>query len=269
MAARFNTQLADQSTDRLSRMEPLSVIIITFNEEVNIRRTLSRLAWCDEVVVIDSFSTDKTLEICESFGCKVIQHGFEGYGKQKQFALSQAKNNWILSLDADEVPSDELVTSIQDAMQKPHDCQAYFISRSMVFQGRAFLYGSESSRYILRLFNKQHGQFTADNVHEKIVIDGASKRLKGNLLHYTSSSIHNAVEKLNSYTTLGAEIAFNNGKRKNFLMILLGAGWSFVASYFFQLNFMNGVEGFYWSSFNSYSHFIKYSKLQQMQRNSS
>lgn len=169
-------------------MQPLSTVIITFNEAHNLERTLSKLTWCDEIIVVDSGSTDGTLEICASFGCKIFHRAFDGYGPQKQYAMSLAKNKWVLCLDADEVLTDALVTELQQEMQDPQ-FDGYLIPLTLVFLGREFKYGSEAWKYFLRLFNKELGNFDDSMVHEKVVLDGRKKKLVNHILHYSYRNI--------------------------------------------------------------------------------
>ena len=138
----------------LSREEKvkISVVIITYNESRIIRHTLSRLWWCDEIVIVDSHSTDDTVAICRELGCRVFLRPFEGYGSQKQFAVSMAKNDWVLNLDADEVLSDPLIVEIIMEFMREPGVAGYEIPMNLVFLGKEFCYGRESGRTFLRLF---------------------------------------------------------------------------------------------------------------------
>ena len=152
-------------------MEKISVFIIAYNEEKIIAKCLEKLNFADEVVVIDSGSSDKTVAICEKFGAKVIYNKFENFGIQKQFALNQTSNNWVLSLDADEVLSDELIDEIKKIdFSKPTN--GFLIPRTHVFLDKIFKFGSENKKLILRFFNKQHGNFVENKVHETIQVAG-------------------------------------------------------------------------------------------------
>ncbi len=244
-------------------MQALSAVIITYNEEHNLSRSLAKLTWCDEIVVVDSGSTDRTLEICESYGCKVYYRSFDGYGMQKQYAVSLAKNKWILCLDADEVLSDGLVIELQQVMENP-TVDGYLVPLTFVFMGKEFRHGKEAWRYFLRLFNKEVGNFDDRKVHEKIVLGGEKKKLQNNILHYSYRNISQYFDKFNKYSSYGAEISYHQGKHRSLFMIITAVPLNFLKYYFLELNFMNGISGFYWSTFNAFYHFVKYIKLKEI-----
>lgn len=243
---------------------PVSVFIITYNEDKIIAKCLEKLSWADEIIIIDSNSNDNTIAICKSFGAKVINNSFVNFGKQKQFALEQTKNNWVLSLDADEVLSDELIDEIQN-IDFTLDCNGYLIPRTHVFLNRIFKYGSESNKHILRLFNKKHGEFTDNLVHENLIIKGNTRELQHDFLHYSYTSIEQYLIKLNKYTTFYAQ-----EKNKNFSIftILIKTKFEFFKKYFLDRNFLNGKEGFYWAVFSAYYMFIKLVKSKVIYNNS-
>ena len=243
----------------------VSAVIITYNEEANIRRTLKQLHWCDEIVIVDSYSTDNTIGICREFNCTIYFKEFDGYGAQKRFAVSKAGNDWILCIDADEVLSDDLVQEILHI--SPADANTYggFSFRmNLVFLGKEFRHGKESGRYFMRLFHKQQGGFTNDKVHETIKVDAPVKKLDHIILHYSYSSLHQYLEKSNRYSTYSAEMAFRKGKKKSMLAIFLGLPFNFFKYYFLEKNILNGVKGFYWSVLSSHTHFTKYIKLREL-----
>lgn len=243
----------------------ISAVIITWNEEKIIRKTLSRLSWCDEIIIVDSHSTDKTVAICREFGCDVYTRTFDGYGSQKQFAIARATNDWVLCLDADEIPSEELVQEIRSI--RPDTAYAGFsFPMNLVFLGKEFKHGKESGRYFTRLFNRKKGGVTGDKVHESFQVKGPVKKLQNTILHYSYTSIHQCIEKLNRYSALSAEIAYEKGKHKSALAVLMGLPFNFIKYYFMELNCLNGMKGFYWSVFSAYYHFMKYVKLNELQQ---
>jgi glycosyltransferase involved in cell wall biosynthesis len=241
----------------------VSAVIITYNESRNIRRTLAQLRWCDEIVIVDSFSTDNTLEICREFGCSIFFKRFEGYGEQKKFAVSRAKNDWILCIDADEVLSDDLVREIRAAMERPSSYAGYLFPMNLVFLGREFRYGKESDRYFLRLFNRQTGNFNQALVHEKLELEGETTRLHGKMLHYSYANLRQWNEKCERYSSLSAAQAVKKGKKKSVFAVLTALPYYFFRYYFLERNFLNGLEGFYWSVLNAQYHFLKYLKIRE------
>ncbi|MBS1565342.1 MAG: glycosyltransferase family 2 protein [Bacteroidetes bacterium] len=244
----------------------VSAVIITYNEEQNIRRTLSQLYWCDEVVIVDSYSTDSTLAICQEFGCEIYSKKFEGYGEQKRFAVSKASNDWILCIDADEVLTDKLVAEIINELSSGTSYSGFAIPMNLVFLDKEFTFGKESGRHFLRLFNKLYGGFTEDKVHESIRVEGKIKKLSHTIRHYSHTNLHQCMDKFNRYSTYSAEMAFAKGKKKSAFAAVFGLPFNFFKYYFLERNFMNGLKGFYWSVFSTYYHFSKYIKLRELQR---
>jgi glycosyltransferase involved in cell wall biosynthesis len=242
----------------------VSAVIITYNEEQIIEKSLSKLHWCDEIIVVDSYSTDNTVAICKAHGCKVYTRHFDGYGPQKRFAISKASNDWVLSLDADEVLTDELAQEIANLKESDKQYAGFAFRMNMIFLNKEFTHGKESGRYFLRLFNRQHGGISNLKVHEGIQVSGPVKKLKHIVRHYSYTSVYQYFEKSNRYTTYSAEIAFKKGKRKPIPVVLLAFPYNFFKYYFLERNFMNGLKGFYWSALSTYSHFTKYIKLNEL-----
>jgi glycosyltransferase involved in cell wall biosynthesis len=232
----------------------ISIFIISYNEENIISKCLEKLYWADEIIVIDSGSTDKTVSICESYGAKVIYQKFENFGKQKQYALSQTNNDWVLNLDADEVLSDNLIEEIKSLN---FFSNGYKIKFNHVFMNKIFKYGNESNRLILRLFNKNFGKYNELDVHEFIEIKGKVSNLNHSLNHYSYTSINKYIEKLNFYTSLYAMNKYNKNIRFNLFTIIIKTVFEFFKKYIFDKNILNGKEGFYWSVFSSFYTFTK------------
>jgi glycosyltransferase involved in cell wall biosynthesis len=241
----------------------ISCVIITFNEEENIRRALNSVKWCDEIVIVDSGSVDKTIRICEEYNCRIYKKDFNGYGEQKRYAVSVAVNDWILNIDADEVVSNELCDEIKNIVKEDEiEFNGFFLPRSLIFLGKHFKYGRESKEYYLRLFNKNYGNFSSDKVHEKVELEGDTKKLNGTLHHYSYTDIDQYFNKFNSYTTKAAQILFDEGnKGRSVAAIVLSFPVYFFKNYFIYRNFLNGTQGFLWALFSSLYPVIKYFKL--------
>lgn len=241
----------------------ISVFIIAHNEEKIIEKCLEKLSDFDEIIVVDSGSTDNTVVICESYGAKVIYHKFENFGLQKQFALNQTSNDWALSLDADEVLSDSLLNEITN-LDFSLDYQAYNIPRTHVFLNKVFNYGAENKRPILRLLNKNFGGFTPNKVHETLEIKGKIGNLKNEMLHYTVFDISTAIQKQIKYALLSGELLHEKNKKSSILKLVIKFPFDFIRYYIFQRNFMNGYAGFTWSMFSAFCNYLKYAKLKEL-----
>jgi len=245
---------------------PVSAVIITYNEEALIGETLSKLWWCDEIVIVDSGSTDKTLEICKQFGCRIFSRPFTGFGEQKKFAVSKASNDWILCIDADEVLTRQLIDEIRQELHQPDiHFAAFSVPRTLVFMKKVFKYGKETGSYVTRLFNRSKGNWNGAYVHESVEVNGPVKKLKGKILHYSYHSYNQFLGKINLYSTLGAKKMQQKPKRKNRMLVVLAIPFNFFRYYILHRNFMNGYRGFSWSVLNTCYHFIKYLKAEESQ----
>jgi glycosyltransferase involved in cell wall biosynthesis len=243
---------------------PVSAVMITYNESVNLRRTLARLNWCNEIIVVDSYSTDGTERIARDMQCKFIQRSFTSYGEQKSFAISQCKNEWVLCLDADEYLTSELVEEILQELEQPENIQAFAFRSNLVFRNQPFRFGKESKRLVVKLFKRNTCRMSNDRVHEKIMVKGRIKNLENRLLHYSYRDINQYFTKFDRYTEWGAEKYLHQGKRKSKSVILLSIPYYFLRYYLLDGNFLNGMNGFYWSALMAFYHFVKYIKLEDM-----
>ena len=249
-----------------SEREKISCVIITHNEEERIAKTLESAAWCDEIIVVDSGSTDKTIDICRQYGCRVEHRNFNGFGEQKQFAVSLTSNNWILSIDADEVVTTELKEEILTLLSKKNICcQGYWIPITLVFLNQKFNYGTESKNFKPRLFNKIFCNFNSNKVHEHVEMKEPTGKLKGEILHYSYKNLHHYFEKFNIYTSLSAERLQNNStkKKKNRFIIFICLPFTFLKHYIIRGNILNGFAGFVWSMLSSFYQFVKYVKSRE------
>lgn len=244
-------------------MVSLSAVIITRNEAHQVERTVAAAQQCcDEVVVVDSGSTDGTVALCQAMGCRVFHKPFESYGVQKNFGISQAHGPWILSLDADEVCTPELIAEINHWKQQPHTkVVAYYIPRSMVFLGRRFVHSREARQPILRLFKKSNGAFDEALVHETLIVKGNTDYMHGELLHYSYRNLHHYFEKFNQYTSYAADAMAQKGVTVSWLKILTRQPFEFIKIYFLQGNFREGAPGLVWSIISSFYPVVKYLKL--------
>ncbi len=248
--------------------EKLSVVIITFNEEENIARCLRSVAGlADEIVVLDSFSTDKTESICRSFDVRFYQQAFKGYIEQKNSALQFAQYNWVLSLDADEEVSETLFREIKKVLQKP-DADAYTFNRLNNYCGKWIRHSGWYPDKKLRLWKKEKGRWGGVNPHDKVVMEKGSsiKFLKGDLLHYSYRSVEEHIAQINKFSTIAAHEAHKNGKRTNLLTILLRSWWKFFRNYFIKLGILDGYYGFVICSLTGWETFIKYVKLKELNK---
>ncbi|HWR82804.1 MAG TPA: glycosyltransferase family 2 protein [Candidatus Deferrimicrobium sp.] len=244
----------------------LSVVIITKNEEVNIGRCLEAVKWADEIVVVDSQSTDRTLEIAGAFGARTFASPWKGYGQAKREGVNLARGRWILSVDADEVVSAELSEQIRRVVNEPSRFTGYHICRKTNFLGRWILHGGWYPDRVLRLFVKANGNFTEAAVHEQVVLNGEAGHLGGELLHYSYPSLEKYLQKSNRYTTLGAQEAWRSGKRSHWWDMVVRPPVAFVKHYISRQGFRDGWEGLIIAVMSATAVFIKYAKLRQLQR---
>lgn len=238
----------------------ISVIIITHNEEKNILACLSNVKWADELIVVDDFSTDNTKKLAEEFGAKVFQVKWQGYGKQKNYALSLANGDWILSLDADERVTPELAEEIQAVV--PHSqMDGYQISRKAYFLGKWIRHSGWYPDYCLRLFRKDKAGFVEKPVHEFVELNGRMGQLKGALLHYTDTCLEHYLHKLCCYTTLAADELATKNKKASLWDIIIRPSFIFVKMYILKKGWMDGIHGFILAVLSSFYVFVKYAKL--------
>ena len=245
----------------------LSVAIITFNEDRIIEKTLSSIYHiADEIVIVDSFSTDKTVEICKNFSkVKLIQHTFDGFGKQKNFAIDQCSGEWILFLDADEIPDEIAKSSIVKIIsQEKLNFSVFNIAFNNIFLGKSLKYGGWGNIKRERLFRKDAGRYSEDIVHEYFLTTEKIGLLEGNINHYTYKDIHHHIEKSNKYTTMMAEKMYNRGKKYSVLKIIFSPIYQFIKSYFIRLGFLDGLVGYYAAKTAGFYTFLKYQKLYEL-----
>lgn len=249
-------------------MIKVSAIIITNNSSDIIERTVNAVKWCDEIIVVDSGSTDNTVEICTKLGCKTFHHEFKGYGDQKNYAAGIAKNNWVLSVDADEVISDELKNEIIDKFNCDNiEYSGFYLPVSLVFCGRKFKY-CENSKPHLRLYDKRVASFNDANVHEKVVTEGKTVILRNELLHYSFNDISHYIQKMNNYSSRGAKEMFDKGKTINIFIMFIRTPFDFFKFYILRGCFLEGFPGFIWAVLSTFYPAVKYFKLYELKNSS-
>jgi len=241
-------------------MEKLSAFVTTFNNAATLGACLESVKWADEIVVLDSFSTDATLDIARRYGSKISQHRFLGYGPQKQLALEQTSHRWVLLLDADEVLSPALQEEIRSLLETGPDCDGYELLRQEQMFWRM---ASTSSRLngFLRLFDKTRGHVSDMPIHAAPKVEGTIGRLKAPFYHFGEIDIHSKVEKINSYSTGLVADKIARGKKANPWALVAYPPLFFFRIYFLKRNFLNGWPGFIASVTSAFYAFLKYAKL--------
>jgi glycosyltransferase involved in cell wall biosynthesis len=242
-------------------MPKLSATVITHNEENNIRRCLSSVDWADEIVVVDSGSTDDTKKIASELTQKIFDIKWEGFGKAKDFARDKASHQWILSLDADEMITEDLRKEIQKAIESEEAFDGYYIPRKSNFLGKWIRHGGWYPDHVLRLFKKDKAKFKHSVVHEKVEVKGKTGYLRNHLLHYTDPNLDHYLGKLNKYTSLSAEELLRKGKRATFMDIVLRPLMGFFKMYFAKRGFLDGLHGLILAVSSAFHVFSKYVKL--------
>ena len=222
----------------------ISVIVITKNEQASIGRCLESVNWASEIIVLDSGSTDDTVNICREYTAHVYQTDWPGFGAQKNRALDQATGDWVLSLDADEWVTQASRTEIERVVAQPGDAAAFRLPRLSSFCGRFMRHSGWWPDHVVRLFRRSAARFSDDAVHERVIVDGKIGTLQEPLMHETFVDLDELLEKMNSYSKLSAQDMQRAGKRTGLPMAVARAAWAFVRTYFLRGGFLDGREGF-------------------------
>ena len=246
-------------------MNPLSAVLITRNAAAVLEPCLDSLAFADEIVVVDSASSDGTAEIAARRGARVVQKEWLGFGRQKQFAVEQARNDWVLCLDADERVSPQLAASIQAALGAPVS-PVYRMARRNRFLGRWLSHGEGYPDWSPRLFNRMNARWSDDLVHEKVLFAVTPGTLKGDLMHDSSDDLSAYMERQNRYTTLAARQAFERGVSAGAAHLLLSPVVRFIKFYVLRLGFLDGVPGLLHISIGCMNSYLKYAKLIELRK---
>jgi len=242
----------------------ITATIITFNEEHNIAAALESLSFADEIIVVDSESTDRTVEIARQFTDRVFVRPWPGYSAQKNFAAEQASNNWILSIDADERVSKELAGEIVALKNSDPRSAGFEMPRRAYYLGRWIKHSGWYPDYKLRLYDRTRGRWHGDYVHETLEADGKVERLSGELLHYTVRDASEHHSRMDRYTTLAAAKLYEQGKRVSLALLIILPIAVFIRTYIFKLGILDGIPGLAIARFAAHYEFLKNLKLWEM-----
>jgi glycosyltransferase involved in cell wall biosynthesis len=251
--------------DPLSARAPVSLVLITRNAGAQLRASLDSAQFADEVVVVDSGSDDDTVQIATSFGARVIEQPWLGFGPQKQFAVERASHDWVLCLDADERLTPELASSIESALAAPK-AAAYRMARCNRFLGRWLRHGEGYPDWNVRLFDRRRARWSDDVVHERVLCDAPIASLAGDLRHDSADSLDAYVAKQNRYTTLQAKRLHDQGESASVAQLLLSPMLRFIKFYFLRLGFMDGAAGLVHIGIGCGNSFLKHAKLLALER---
>ncbi len=247
--------------------EKISVCITAGNEENNIRRCLESVKWADEIVVIDSFSTDRTAEICREYTELVYEHRWLGYIGQKNLAKDMASHRWIFFIDADEAVSDDLRDEILEHFNSGQSAtlSGFEFPRLVYFLGRWIRHGDWYPDYKLRLFDRTKGRCGGKEPHDRMLVEGTTKRLKAPLYHFTYDDLSDQVATLNRFSTITSLTQQEEGRIFRLRDLLFRPAWRFFRGYILKRGFMDGLPGYIVAKSQAYSVFIKYAKLWELQ----
>jgi glycosyltransferase involved in cell wall biosynthesis len=246
--------------------QKLSVLIITLNEERYIKSLLEDIDFADEIIVIDSYSTDKTVEIIKSFtNVKLIQNQFINYTSQRNFALDHAKNDWILFIDADEIITPKLKVEILSTINNKDAASAYLIYRIFMFKNKKLNFSGWQTDKIFRLFNKSACRYNEDRmVHEKLIVKGKIAVLKNKIIHFSYISYQEYKLKMKKYGILKANEKIKKGQNPAKLLLFLHPIYTFLYQYIIRLGFLDGIRGVIICYLNAYSIFIRYKEIRRI-----
>ena len=249
-------------------MKPrLSVVLITLDADRHLRECLASVAWADELVVLDGGSRDNTPAIAAEFHARfMVEEDWQGFGVQKNRALALASGDWVLSIDADEIVTPELRAEIEALLSNPAAAPVYELPRLSSFCGHWMRHGGWWPDPVVRLFRRGAARFSDDAVHERLVFEGSAPRLRNHLLHHSYDDFEQALDKMNRYSTLGAQQTFRAGKRASPLDAWARGAWAFLRTYVLRLGFLDGAAGWMLARYNAQTTYYKYLKLWHLGR---
>ena len=242
----------------------ITATIITLNEERNVARAVESLRCCDEILIVDSGSTDRTVELAEKLGVRVLEASWLGYAAQKNWAAEHATNEWILSLDADEALSEALEAEIWNLKKSGPEYDAYTMPRLARYLGRWIYHSGWYPDRKVRLYDRRKARWVGDFVHESVQVDGRVGHLEGSILHFTCDSLSEHLRTLDRYTTLAAQEIVARKIKVSLWRLILDPAWAFVKSYIVERGFLDGPEGLTIAHMAAFYNFVKYSKARNM-----
>jgi glycosyltransferase involved in cell wall biosynthesis len=242
----------------------ITAAIITFNEERNVARAIESLRCCDEILVLDSGSNDRTAEIATKLGARVEEASWHGYAAQKNIATELASHDWILALDADESVSEALEAEIWQIKKAGPAFDGYTVPRLAQYLGRWILHSGWYPDRKIRLFDRRKAKWVGEFVHESVVVNGRVGHLQSNLLHFTCNSLSEHLKTMDGYTTLAAQEIVARGKTPGMVELLFDPPWTFLRTYLLKLGFLDGAEGLAIAYMAAFYNFVKYSKARHM-----
>lgn len=244
----------------------ISALAITYNEEVNIESYIKSLSFADEIIIVDSFSTDKTAELAKKYNIKFIQRKFDNFSNQKNFTINQAKYNWVTFFDLDEEIPPTLAQEIIDTVKSKKKLNAYYAKRNYYFMNKRIKYSGFQTDKAVRLFNKNHCKYNGNLVHETIETSEKIGYLKNSINHYTYKNFDTFNDKLTHYSKLQAQKLYDKNVRPNMYHFLFRPFYRFTYQYFIRFGFLDGKEGFIISYVHAFSVFKRYVQLWLMHR---
>ena len=244
----------------------ISALAITFNEAHNVERYVKSLSFADEIIFVDSNSTDNTVELAKQLGVKVFLRDFTDFSEQRNYAISLAKHDWILFFDLDEIITLELENEIIKTLSNSNNTVAYFVRRNFHFLGKRLKYSGWQTDKVIRIFNKNHCSYNGNLVHEVIETQGKTDFLKNRVNHFSYKSFDNYNDKLNLYSKLQAENLYKKGVKPNAYHFFIRPFYRFCNQYFIRLGFLDGKEGYIVSYLHAFAVFKRYLQLWMMHR---
>jgi len=241
-------------------MPSISAIIITFNESLRIKSCLDSIQWVDEIIILDSGSTDNTIEICKRYTPHVYTTDWPGFGKQKNRALQKATCDWVLSIDADEIVSAKLRSEIQEAITKSR-VDGFEIPRLSSYCGQVIKHSGWYPDYVMRLIRRGKGAFSNSPVHEKLETNSKVEKLNNHLVHHSFENLEQVLNKVNHYSSISAETLFSNRKKATLYTAIFKGLWTFLRTYLLKAGFLDGQKGIMLAISNAEGTYYKYLKL--------